>query len=109
MVFSVGTGHHTGTEVRWSSRSSSVWRKRPRMHEVVDEPVGHLRTAHIAHEVHDHGQHFELMRIGIDDGMIDLRPNGTQPLVGIGDSRHLRPPLMTQDLGLGTVTPHFEP
>jgi len=103
LVVHPARGHRTGTLVE------RLAERPPHMHEVVDEPVGHLRTAHIAHEVHDHGQHFELMRIGIDDGMIDLCPNGTQPLVGIGDSRHLRPPLMTQDLGLGTVTPHFEP
>ena len=62
-----------------------------RMHEVVDEPVGHLRPADVADEVHDHGQHFELMRIGIDDRMIELCPNRTQPLIRISDTRHLRP------------------
>jgi hypothetical protein len=61
---------HRGTPV--SPFVDGLSERAPLVHEVRDELVGHLRAADVADEVHHHREHLELVRVGVDDRVVDL-------------------------------------
>ena len=48
------------------------------MHEVLHELVDDLGPADVAHVVEHHREHLELVPVGIDDRMVELRTDRAQ-------------------------------
>ena len=78
-VFSVGTGHHTGTRrAPVVALVDGLAERAALVHHVADELVGHVGPADVADEVHHHREHLELVRVGVDDRVIDLVADGLE-------------------------------